>query len=181
MASLLDPPVGDEDRPGLGSALLGLGVVTVLALVLTPLCERLLGLRPNASPRRPRKRRRARRAAAPAPARKPRRGRALRRNGLLFFRVFVTHDPNGRYTGHVVSAETGATVAVTMSEATPFEAKRFADRAALRFERLRLAALRLEERKRLSPYRVTPTGQTIRLVLPRTPRPTRKPPKPPSR
>lgn len=89
-----------------------------------------------------------------------RRRRRLRRNGATT-RVVVTLEPNGRFTGHVLDAATGQALAVTYAEASPFDAKREADKLALRIERARAKA---ERSRPKGPYRVTPTGRTIALV-----------------
>lgn len=131
-----------EAQPGWKSALVGLAVCTALAFVLTAGAERVL--RKNGRPRGGRRRRR------------------LRRNGSFpTTRVVVTLEPNGRYTGHVLDAQSGATLAVTYAEESPFVAKREAEKLALRIERARAKAERGRPR---GPYRVTPTGRTITLV-----------------
>lgn len=84
----------------------------------------------------------------------------MRRNGATT-RVVVTLEPNGRYTGHVLDAQSGETLAVTYAEESPFVAKREAEKLSVRIERERAKAERARPR---GPYRTTPTGQTIRLV-----------------
>jgi hypothetical protein len=146
-----DVPPADE-RPGLGSAALAIGLCTVLAFVLTAAAERALGL--------------------PAQRRMRKNGRRrLRRNGGPFYLVRVTLEPNGRYTGHVIDAATGTTVYLTAAEVSPFEAKRRADKHRGVLERSRAA----DERRtaRLGPEppsRTTPTGRTLSLVPPPRPR-----------
>lgn len=121
------------------SALLGLAICTALALAIDA-----------ATPTR----------LSPNPSRRRRR---LRRNGATT-RVVVTLEPNGRYTGHVIDAVTGETLAVTYAEESPFVAKREAEKLALRLEKQRAKAERARPR---GPYRVTPTGKTLRLVPPK--------------
>lgn len=128
--------LGEGAVPGWKSALVGLGVVTALAFVLTAGAERALGLKRNGRRRR------------------------LRRNGATT-RVVVTLEPNGRYTGHVLDAQSGETLAVTYAEESPFVAKREAEKLSVRIERERAKAERARPR---GPYRTTSTGQTIRLV-----------------
>jgi len=144
----------DGQRPGIASAFVGLGVCAVLALVLVPLCEKVLGLeQPPKSAKRYRANASFRRGPGDTwvPPQPP------------FFVVQVLED-KGDYFGRVVARTSGKVVWETMRERSPFVAKRQADKKRARLEAIATEAVAQEVERRARPHRFTSTGTLLTIA-----------------